>query len=87
MNFDGAAHGIYDAPELDESAVPGITNLGIKKRLSRSFELRPRAFFVNRYFVDRYQAAGARDIHRQSPLYMLVAQDAPPGLGETELLI
>jgi len=24
LNFDGAAYGIYDAPELNESAVPGI---------------------------------------------------------------
>jgi len=88
LNFDGAAYGIYDAPELNESAVPGIlddapvmvTDFGIKKRFSKSFELRQRAFFI-----DPYQAAGARDIRRQnscqSPLYVLTAQDAPR-LGE-----
>jgi hypothetical protein len=40
-----------------------ITDLGIKKRLSKSFELRQRAFLV-----DPYQAARARDVRRQSPL-------------------
>jgi hypothetical protein len=91
LNFDRAAYGIYDAAELDESAVPGILDdapamirdLWIKKRLSKSFQLRQRAFFV-----DPYQAARARDIRRQnsrqSPLYVLAAQDAPPGLGEIE---
>jgi len=86
LNFDGAAEGIYDAPELNESAVPGIlddapamiADFGIEKRLSQSFQLRQRAFFV-----DPYQAARARDIRRQnrcqSPLYVLSAQDAPPG--------
>src|SRR4029453_16535302 len=37
---------------------------------------------------DPYQAARARDIRRQnsrqSPLYMIAAQDAPPRLGEIE---
>ena len=85
LNFDRTAYGIDDAGELDESAVPGILDdapamirdLWIKKRLSNSFQLRQRAFFV-----DPYQAAGARDIRRQnsrqSPLYVLAAQDAPP---------
>jgi len=89
LNFDGAAYGIYDAAELDESAVPGIlddapamiSDFGIKKPLSKSFQLRQRAFLV-----DPYQAARARDIRRQnsrqSPIYVLAAQDAPPGLGE-----
>jgi len=58
-----------------------ISDFRIKKRLSKSFQLRQRAFFV-----DPYQAARARDIRRQnsrqSPLYVLAAQDAPPGLGE-----
>jgi len=94
LNFDGATYGIYDAPELDESAVPGIlddapamiTDLGIKKRLSKSFELGQRAFFV-----DPYQAAGARDIRRQnsrqSPVYVIAAQDAPPGSGKLNVYI
>ena len=60
-----------------------IIDFGIKKRLSQSFELRKRAFFV-----DPYQAARARDIRRQnshqSPLYVLAAQGAPPELGEIE---
>jgi hypothetical protein len=89
LNFDGAAYGIYDAPELNESAVPGIlddasvmlSDFGIEKRLSESFELRQRAFFV-----DPYQAARARDIRRQnsrqSPLDVLAAHDRPPGSGK-----
>jgi hypothetical protein len=60
-----------------------LSDFRIEKRLSKSFQLRQRAFFV-----DPYQAARARDIRRQnsrqSPLYVLAAQDAPPGLGETE---
>src|SRR5260370_7958722 len=55
LNFDGTAYGIHDAPELNESAVPGIlddapamiTDFWIKKRLSKTFQLRPPAFFVN----------------------------------------
>jgi hypothetical protein len=89
LNFDGGAYGTYDAAELNESAVPGIlddaaamiSDLGIDKRLSESSQLRLRAFFV-----DPYQAARARNIRhqnsRQSPLYVLVAQDAPPGSGK-----
>src|SRR5204862_7574920 len=89
LDFVGASDGIDHACELDESAVPGvlddastmISDFGIKKRLSKSFQLRQRAFFV-----DPYQAARARDIRRQnsrqSPLDVLAAQDAPPGLGK-----
>jgi len=94
LDFVGASHGVDHAAELNESAVPGIlddapamiSDFGIKKRLSKSFQLRQRAFFV-----DPYQAARARDIRRQnsrqSPLYVLAAQDAPQGLGEIELFI
>jgi len=57
-----------------------IIDFGIKKRLSQSFQLRQRAFFV-----DPYQAARAGNIRRQnrcqSPLYVLAAQDAPPARG------
>jgi hypothetical protein len=57
-----------------------ISDFGIKKRPSKSFQLRQRAFFV-----DLYQAARARDIRRQnsrqSPLYRVVAQDAPQARG------
>jgi hypothetical protein len=88
LNFDGASHGVDDAGELNESAGPGIlddasamlSDFGIEKRLSKSFQSRQRAFFV-----DPYQAARARDIRRQnsrqSPVYVLAAQDAPPGRG------
>src|SRR5205807_5643768 len=94
LNFDGTSHGVDHAGELNESAVPGIlddapamiSDFGIKKRLSKSLQLRQRAFFV-----DPYQAARARDIRRQnsrqSPLYVLAAQDAPPGLGELNVHI
>src|SRR5947207_10968359 len=63
-----------------------ISDFGIKKRLSKSFQLRQRAFFV-----DPYQAARACDIRRQnsrqSPLYVLAAQDAPPkSLGKLNWL-
>jgi hypothetical protein len=91
LNFDGTSHGVDQAGELDESAVPCIlddapamiNDFGIKERFSESFQLRQRAFFV-----DPYQAARAHDIRRQnsrqSPLYMLAAQDAPAVLGEIE---
>src|SRR5260221_448794 len=94
LNFDGTSHSVDDAGELNESAVPGvlddasamISDFGIKKRLSKSFQLRQRAFFV-----DPYQAARACDIRRQnsrqSPLYVLAAQDAPPkSLGKLNWL-
>ena len=89
LDFVGTSHGVDHAGELNESAVPGIlddasvmfSDFGIEKRLSESFQLRQRAFFV-----DPYQAARARDIRRQnsrqSPLYVLAAQDAPPGSGK-----
>src|SRR5229473_1431043 len=91
LDFVGTSHGIDHAGELNESAVSGIlddastmiSDFGIKKRLSKSFQLDQRAFFV-----DPYQAARARDICRQnscqSPLYVLDAQDGPPGQGEIE---
>ena len=92
--FVGTSHGVDHAGELNESAVPSVlddasvmfSDLGIEKRLSEIFQLRQRAFFV-----DPYQATRAHDIRRQnsrqSPLYVLVAQDAPPGGGEIELVI
>jgi hypothetical protein len=90
LDVVGTSHGVDHAGELNESAVAGIlhnapamiTDFGIKKRLSKSFELRQRAFFV-----DPYQAARARDIRRQnsrqSPLHVLAAQGSPR-LGEIE---
>jgi hypothetical protein len=55
-----------------------LSDLGIEKRLSESFQLRRRAFFV-----DPYQAARARDIRRQnsrqSPLDVRAAQRCTPG--------
>jgi hypothetical protein len=93
LDFVGASHGVDNAGELNESAIPGIlddtsvmlSDFGIEKRLSESSQLRQRALFV-----DPHQAARARDIRRQnsrqSPLYVLAAQDAPPGLGEIECL-
>ena len=88
LDFVGTSHGVDHAGELNESAVPSIlddtsamiSDFGIKKRLSKSFQLRQRAFFV-----DPYQAARARDIRRQnsrqSPLYVLAAQDHPRARG------
>jgi hypothetical protein len=93
LNFDGTAYGIHDAPELNEGAVPCIlddtsvmlNDFGIEKLLSKSFQLRQRAFFV-----DPYQAARASDIRRQnsrqSPLYVLAAQGAPRGSGKFNVL-
>jgi hypothetical protein len=69
LDFVGTSYGVDHTSELDKSAVPGILdnastmigNVGIKKRLSKSFEFRQRAFFV-----DPDQAARARDIRRQN---------------------
>jgi hypothetical protein len=84
---------IDHAGELNESAVPGILDdasvmigdFGIENGISKSFQFRQSVFFV-----DPYQAARARDIRRQnscqSPLYVIAAQGAPPGLGEIEYL-
>ena len=89
LNFVGTSHGVDHAGELGNSAVPGILDdtsvmlrdFGIEKRLSERFQSRQRAFFVY-----PYQAARARDIRRQnsrqSPLYVLAAQDRPPGSGK-----
>jgi len=57
LDFDGAAYGIYNAPELNESAVPGIlddasvmlSDFWIEDRLSDCLQLRQRAFFVDPY--------------------------------------
>jgi len=55
LNFDGTSHGVDQAGELDESAVPldeapaMISDFGIKKRFSKSFQLRQCAFFVDPY--------------------------------------
>jgi hypothetical protein len=88
LDFVGTSHGVDHAGELNESAVPGIlhdasamiSDFGIKKDFSKSLELRQRSFFV-----DPYQTARARDIRRQnsrqSPLYVLAAQDAPQARG------
>ena len=85
--------GVDHAGELNESTVSGIlddasaiiTDLGIEKLLSYSFQLRQRAFFVG-----PYQTARARDIRRQnsrqSPLYVLAAQDASPAQGNLTLV-
>ena len=57
LDFVGTSYGVHDAGELNESAVPGIlddasamfSDFGIEKRLSESFQLRQRAFFVDPY--------------------------------------
>ena len=58
-----------------------LSDYRIEKRLSKSFQLRQRAFFV-----DPHQAARARDIRRQnsrqSSLYVLAAQGGPPCSGK-----
>ena len=94
LNFVGTSHGVNDAGKLDESAVAGVlddasvmlSDFRIEKRLSKSFQLRQRAFFV-----DPYQAARARDICRQNscqpPLNVLAAQGAPPGARGKSMFI
>jgi hypothetical protein len=94
LNVDGTPNGVDHAGELNESAVPGIlddasamiSDFGVEKRPSESSQLRQRAFFV-----DPYQAARAHDIcrqnSRQSPLYVLAAQDAPRGSGKLNVHI
>jgi hypothetical protein len=88
MDVVGTTHGVDHARELNESAVSCIlddtsvmlSDFGIEKRLSKSSQLRHRAFFI-----DPYQAARARDIRRQnsrqSSLYLLAGQDAPRARG------
>ena len=57
LNFVGTSDGVDHAGELGNSAVPGIldntsvmlSDFGIEKRLSESFQLRQRAFFVDPY--------------------------------------
>ena len=57
LNFVGTLDGVDHAGELGNSAVPGIldntsvmlSDFGIEKRLSKSFQLRQRAFFVDPY--------------------------------------
>jgi hypothetical protein len=58
---------------------------GVDKRFSESLQLRQRAFLIG-----THQAAITGDIRRQnsrqSPLYVLAAQDAPPA-GESQMSI
>jgi hypothetical protein len=57
LDFVGTSRGVDHAGELNESAIPGIlddasamiSDFGIEKRLSESFQLRQRAFFVDPY--------------------------------------
>ena len=57
LDFVCASDGIDHAGELNEDAVPCIlddtsamlSDFGIEKRLSKSFQLRQRAFFVDPY--------------------------------------
>jgi hypothetical protein len=57
LDVVGTSHGVDHAGELNESAVPGVlddtsvmlSDFGIEKRLSESFQLRQRAFFVDAY--------------------------------------
>jgi hypothetical protein len=57
LNFVGTSHRVDHAGELNEGTVPCILddtpvmfrNFGIEKRLSKRFQLRQRAFFVDPY--------------------------------------
>jgi hypothetical protein len=57
LDFVGTSHGVDHAGELSESAVPGIlddastmiSDFGVKKRLSKSFQSPHRSFFVDPY--------------------------------------
>ena len=84
LNFDGASHCIDGTGKFDQHTVASglddaaamLGDCRVDKRFSESLELRQRAFLV-----DTNQAAITGDIRRQdsrqSPLYGLVAQDAP----------
>src|SRR5439155_20402429 len=81
----GSVHGAW---ELDQHAVSGGLNdtaamfgdAGIDQRFPERLEQRQRAFLIA-----AHQTAISGDVRRQhsrqSPLYVLAAQDAPPGLG------
>jgi hypothetical protein len=69
LDFVGTSHSVDHAGEFDKSAVPCIlddastmiSDLGIKKRLSKRPQSRQRAFFI-----EPYQATRAHDIRRQN---------------------
>src|SRR6266446_4382064 len=88
LNFDGASRCIDGTGKFDQHTVASglddaaamFGDCGVDKRFSESLQLRQRAFLVG-----TNQAAITGDIRRQdsrqSPLYGLAAQDAPPGSG------
>ncbi len=85
LDFNCTAHRIDGAGKLDQHSVTGCLDNaptmggdgGIEKSLSDRLEPRQSAFLVG-----PHKAAIARDIRRQhrrqSPFYVLAAQDAPP---------
>jgi hypothetical protein len=84
LNFDGASRCFDGTGKFDQHTVAGglddaaamFGDCGVDKRCSESLQLRQRAFLVG-----TNQAAITGDIRRQdsrqSPLYVLAAQDAP----------
>ena len=92
LNFDGASRCIDGTGKFDQHTVASglddaaamFGDCGVDKRFSESLQLRQRAFLVG-----TNQAAITGDIRRQdsrqSPLYGLAAQVAPPP-GEIESL-
>src|SRR5207245_10628522 len=61
LDVVGTSYGVDHAGELNESAVPGVlddtsvmlSDFGIEKRLSESFQLRQRAFSVDPCYATR----------------------------------
>jgi hypothetical protein len=79
VEFVGTSHGVDDA--LDDASVM-INDFGIKKRLSKSFQSRRRAFFVDKRQEPATSAAARIVASRRSACSLL--EDAPSGRGEIE---
>jgi hypothetical protein len=79
LSQHAVAGGLYDAASMQ-------CDFGIDKRLPKRLELGERTFFVSAH---QKAIAGniRRQYSRQSPLYALAAQGAPPGSGKLNVHI